>query len=201
METEPKRKTMARRSGGATSQGEAPNKILENEAVEPAVPAVEAVEQAVVAAAEPVERAPGRPKGARNKRADALMQLSMDRFGTTVGELLTETLFDGYNRHIEQGGAPGAFLEERARVMALRLGIDRGKALEHVKAMADDLMSYVHQKLPMAVEIDGRGIMVAVVSPDGGFASPTGAAAIDLRPAQARLEGAKSDGISRMDEE
>jgi hypothetical protein len=180
------------------SQDAAANKILENDA--PAE-AVQAVEAAVVQAAEPVEAVPGRPKGARNRRSDALRQLQEERFGMTVGELLTETLFDGFAAHRERGGAPGAFLEERARVMAMRLGIDRGKALEHVKAMADDLMPYVHQKLPIAVEVDQRGIMVAVMSPDGGFASPTGGAAIDLRPAQARLEGAKSDGFSRTDEE
>lgn len=201
MKTGKKGKTAARHSGGATSQAAEPNKILGNEDVA-------AVETAVAKAAEPVEVQVGRPKGARNRRSDALRELQATRYGMTVGELLTATLFDGLTDHLAKGKGAGGFLEERARVMASRLSIDPGKALEHVKAMADDLMPYVHQKLPMAVEIDQRGIMVAVVTPDGGFASPTGGAAIDLRPAQARLGaaiegdfGVKSDGQRRTDDE
>lgn len=201
MNTEDNNKTAPRHSGNGTScDGEA-NKIL------PKSPA-EAVERAVVAAEQPSERSVGRPKGAHNKRMDALRELQETRFGMTVGELLTHTLFDGFNGHTATGGAPGRFMEDRARVMASRLGIPMGEAMKHVLAMAGDLMPYVHQKLPVALEANVKGIMLAVIGTDGGFASPAGGGGLDLRPAQARqgpaIEGefeAKSDGKRRTDEE
>lgn len=202
MKTGGKRKTGARRSASATSPEAGGNKILPKSAVE-------AVEAAVDQASElPAERSVGRPPGARNKRMDALRQLQETRYGVTVGELLTHTLFDGFQEHVDAGRPPGAFLEERARTMASRLGIERGKAFEHVKAMADDLMPYVHQRLPQAVEVEAKGIMLAIFTPEGGFASPTQGGGLDLRPANVRqapaIEGefeVKSDDGSRKDEE
>lgn len=147
---------------------------------------VDKVEEAYVEAEQPpAETKMGRPKGAKNKRSDALLRYQQERHGTTVGEMLSDALFDGYNHHAESGQPPGLFLEKRAAVMAWRMGISMADALKHVRAMANDLMPYVHQKLPVALEVEGKGIAIAVFTPDGGFAPHTGGP-LDLRPAQAR---------------
>lgn len=201
MNTEDNNKTVARHSDSGTSSDAGENKILQKSPAE-------AVERAVVQAEQPQKRGPGRPLNARNKRMEALAELQEQQFGMTVGELLTHTLFDGFGGHTAAGGEPGRFMEDRARVMAQRLGIPIGEAMKHCLAMAGDLMPYVHQKLPVALEANVKGIMLAVVGTDGGFASPTGRGGLDLRPAQARQGGAiegdfevKSDGNSRTSEE
>ncbi|MEO0606612.1 MAG: hypothetical protein AAFY82_00165 [Pseudomonadota bacterium] len=202
MESDSYNKTAARQSDDQVSCGDDGSKIVEKG------PAAE-VEQAYVAADQPEPSKIGRPRGARNKRNDALRKLQEDRYGVTVGELLTETLFDGYAEHKAAGHSAGSFLERRAIGMAIRTGIPIEKCMAHVKAMADDLMPYVHQKLPLAVEVDTKGIAIAVFTPDGGFASHT-QGPLDLRPAQARglpdtsindKDEPKSDGNSRTNDE
>lgn len=206
MNSDSSEKTPQRQSAAAVSSGADSDKISEN--------SVAAVAERALVAAERTERGgPGRPKGARNKRSDALRQMQQDKYGLDVGELLTETLFDGYGEFIEQGGAPGEFMAWRAAVLRARTpGVKPKDALALVKAMADDLMPYVHQKLPTAIEVDMKGVMLAVVDAEGAFASHTRVGGLDLRPADVReppaLDASKndeidaqSDGESQTDEE
>ena len=164
---------------------------------------VEKVERGLAAASvEPEKKPAHRPKGAKNRRSDALRAFQVETYGMAVGELLTATLFDGMAEHVESGDAMGMFMEKRAVAMSIRTGLPIATCLATVTAMARDLMPYVHQKLPMAVEVDSKGIAIAVFTPDGGFASHT-EGALDLRPAQARrgpVIDQPSQSISNNDE-
>lgn len=97
-------------------------------------------------------RGPGRPKGSRNKRtAEWIDYLLHDRQPPLL--VLAET----YSRPVDQ--------------LAEELGCSRFEAYKLQLYAAEKLAPYVHQKQPLAVEVDARGVVTLVIEgglPGGG---------------------------------
>lgn len=99
-------------------------------------------------------RGPGRPKGSRNKRTDEWVDYLL-RGRRPPLLVLAET----YSRPVEQ--------------LATELSITKGEAFKLQLLAAKELAPYVHQKQPLAVQVDARGVVTLVI--EGGL--PGGAAA------------------------
>ena len=113
-------------AGGA---GEAPRA---QEDLFPAAPA------APVAAAGELQRGPGRPAGARNKRT-----LEWQRWFEQTGKMPLEFLAETFRADTMQ--------------LAAKLGCEPLEALKVQRAAAEAVLPYVEQKLPLAVEDVSEG--------------------------------------------
>lgn len=135
------------------------------------------------------KRRAGRKKGAKNKRSDALRLYCSGKFGIEPGELLIETVFREYNEYVALGNDPGMFMEYRAARLSETMGISSEEALKHVEKWMGDLLPYIHQKQPMAVEVDQRTVAIAFTMDGQNVATPkelgTG---LDMRPANIRMK-------------
>ena len=87
---------------------------------------------------------PGRPEGARNKRTEEWTSFILANYRSPL-IFLAET----YSRP--------------AKVLAAEIGCDVDEALKIQVDAAKNLAPYVHQKQPMAVQVDSRGIVRLVI--------------------------------------
>lgn len=131
-----------------------------------------------LAARGPGQRGPG-------KRSAEFVAKIANAYGMLPGDLLAATLMDGLREHLAGGGKPSEYLQERARTLASTLSINRGEAMGILVGLAKELMPYVHQKQPIAIDVDQRSIVFAAVTSDGLVAAP-GSGRRDLRPADVR---------------
>jgi hypothetical protein len=139
------------------------------------------------------------------KRSQEFVAKIANAYGMLPGDLLAATLMKGLRRHVDQGGDPGDFLEARAIDLANSMQTSTSHAMSMLLSVAHELMPYVHQKQPMAVELDQRSITF-VVQAQAGQAQGGGPGGLDLRPADVRETPmksvdapARSDGAGRMD--
>jgi hypothetical protein len=89
----------------------------------------------------------GRPKGALNRRTEEFVEFILRRYRSPL-IALAET----YSRSVEE--------------LRLELGCTKLEAFQLQQAAAINLAPYVHQKLPQAVQIDGKGLVaVSIVDP------------------------------------
>lgn len=148
----------------------------------------------LLAAEEAPSAGPGRPLGAKNKRQDHLREYAA-QLGAEPGEVIIATALHGLREHLDAGEDLGTFLEERAKRMAKSLGMKKAAALSALRGLLGDAMPYVHQKLPLAVNVEGGGIMFVMTLPDGTVQTGAQAAAggVDLRPANMRKAISKDD--------
>lgn len=102
-------------------------------------------------------RGPGRPTGSRNRRTAEWVDHILGRYRSPL-LFLAET----YTRPVEQ--------------LAAELGCDKEKALALQMTAARELAPYVHQKQPVAVEVDARGVVQLVINTgaDQALAAPDG---------------------------
>lgn len=206
MNSEDKNKTPDRRSGeGASSEADHAEKMPEfgGSASPGGAGAGDAVAGELLAAEAPETRGRGAPKKPARARKDHLREYAAS-LGREPGELLLETIFEGFQAHIDDGGTVGEFLEYRAARMAARLGMKAKDAMALLSKLLGDAMPYTHQKLPTAIEMEGGQIMFAMVMPDGSIqeGAAGGPGGLDLRPADERkpaLINDKSDTKSDTD--
>lgn len=142
------------------------------------------------------QRGPGR-------RSAGFVEKIAHDYGMLPGDLLAATLMHGLRRHLDQGGAPGAFLEARAIALAGSMQTTSAHAMGLLMSVARELMPYAHQKQPLLVDVEGKHIVFAMVQPDGASVAP-GAGVIDLRPADvvasiSDVQSRGSDASGRMD--
>jgi len=106
---------------------------------------------------QPQVRGPGRPKGSRNKRTDEWVDYLL-RGRRPPLLVLAET----YSRPVDQ--------------LAKELSITKGEAFKLQLLAAKELAPYVHQKQPLAVQVDARGVVTLVIGGDlpGGGRVPGG---------------------------
>jgi len=119
------------------------------------------------------------------KRSAEFVAKVANAYGMLPGDLLAATLMDGLRAHLEAGKPAGSYLGERARSLASELAIKRSEALSALLGVAKELMPYVHQRQPLAVDADVRAIVFAAVTADGRAAPAVGGRR-DLRPADVR---------------
>ncbi len=132
------------------------------------------------------EKKRGRKRGAKNKRSDALRRYCADRFGIEPGELLIETVFHEYNEFILLGHDPGTFIQFRAARLSQTMGLSGAQALATVTGWMTDLMPYIHQRLPQAVEITEKSIALAFTLDGKNVVNDQVAGAFDMRPQNIR---------------
>lgn len=89
-------------------------------------------------------RGPGRPPGARNKRTEAWVRHILSRYRSPL-EFLAET----YSRPVGE--------------LVLELGCKPAEAFEIQRKAAEGLAPYVHQRQPLAVEVDAKGVVQLVL--------------------------------------
>lgn len=130
------------------------------------------------------QRGPGR------RSAEFVARLAA-KYGMLPGDMLAETLMGGLRGHLEAGGAPGEYLNERAKELAKGLRLDSGEMFDRLLGVAKELMPYVHQKQPIAIDADVRSIIFQV---DMGGQAQAGPGGRDLRPADVRISPMKSAG-------
>lgn len=86
------------------------------------------------------QRGPGRPAGAPNKRTTAWVEYLLNQYSSPL-VVLAET----YSRPVNE--------------LAKELGCDRESAYRLQIAAAQALAPYLHQKQPLAVQIDAKGVV------------------------------------------
>lgn len=142
------------------------------EAVEPSAPVqlplMPTERESEVAAIEQGERGRGRPPGARNKSTSAWIDYILARYPAPAVALAAT-----YARPV-QG-------------LADELGCDKLEAFKVQIACATNLMPYIHQKQPLAVQVDARGVVQLVIALD-----PT--AALAAEELQAEADGLVFEG-------
>lgn len=93
---------------------------------------------------ERAERKGGRPPGARNKRTEAWVQFILARYRSPL-IALAET----YSRPVEE--------------LARELCCSRLDAFREQIRAAAELLPYIHQKLPQALQIEGKGVVALTI--------------------------------------
>lgn len=102
---------------------------------------------------EPEKRGPGKPPGARNRKTDEMV-----RYLNTFGQGPLVGLAKIVNAiRFGEDGLPD-FLE-----LARALGMERKEAANFWRACAGELAPYMHQKLPIAVDVTGESAGSLVV--------------------------------------
>lgn len=139
-------------------------------------------------------RGPGRPAGALNKRSDDLRNLLAMRHGATPGELLGATLMGGMRRHLDDGGRLEDWMTARAIEVANELQCSSSYAMTLLLGVAKELMPYVHQKLPLLVDVESKAIVFAMID-DQGRMKQAGQGIVDVRPQDVR-DASKNDDKS-----
>lgn len=119
------------------------------------------------------------------KRSAEFVAKVANAYGMLPGDLLAATLMGGLREYLQAGNPPEGFLAMRARKVAGDLGLKRSEALGMLVGVAKELMPYVHQRQPLAVDADVRAIVFAAVTADGRAAPAVGGRR-DLRPADVR---------------
>lgn len=172
-------------------------------------PGDEPVAELIMDAEDPAERGRGAPKKPARARKDALRSYAAS-LGAEPGELLLATVLEGLRPFLDAGGQLGDWMEARSLSLSANLQISRGDAFKLLSKMVSDAMPYVHQKLPQLVDVEGGGVMFAMVLPDGSIQGSAngGAMGMDLRPADVRQIASnndknqpKSDDDSRTNDE
>ena len=110
---------------------------------------------------EPARRAPGRPAGARNKRTEAWVGYLLSRYRSPLVGLA-----EIYSRPVAELARELGFASLTPEI-ALKLVTAQ---IEAMKALAP----YVHQRQPLAVQIDERRTVRLVVEEYDGKAADTG---------------------------
>jgi hypothetical protein len=110
----------------------------------PLLPAALAEATAAEAAGEVARRGPGRPPGARNRRTDEWVDYLLGRYRSPL-VVLAET----YSRPVE--------------VLAAELGCTREDAFKIQIEAASRLAPYLHQKQPLAVNVNAQGVVQLVI--------------------------------------
>lgn len=135
------------------------------------------------------------------KRSQQFIAQVSAQYGALPGDVLAATLMDGLREHLAQGRALGAFLPLRARKLARYIGCEPEEAFDKLMVVSKELLPYLHQKQPIAVDIEQRSIVFAAVTSDGQVAAP-GTGRRDLRPADVRNSPMKSvGGAERSDDD
>ena len=209
MNSDDKPKTPDRQGvGAASSDAESARKIAEIGGFSSpgAAAGGEPVAEVLIDAEEPEERGRGAPKKPKRARKDALRAYAAS-LGAEPGELLLATIMEGLQEWLDDGHALGDWMEQRAIRLARKLPMQRADAFKLLNKMVIDAMPYVHQKLPMAIEVDDGAVMFAMIGSDGKVISNQ-AGRLDMRPANVRepvlindKSKQKSDGESRTQEE
>lgn len=92
---------------------------------------------------------PGRPAGSRNRRTSDWTDFILTRYRSPL-----LFLADTYTRPVDD--------------LAREIGCDRDEALKIQIDAAKNLAPYVHQKQPVAVEVDGKGVVTLILEGFGG---------------------------------
>lgn len=90
-----------------------------------------------------IKRGPGRPQGARNKRAEALAAECERRFGNAI--------IRGY-----------AFATASVDEVAMRLGCSPLEALQEQRLWLQVVAQYVHQRMPLALQHSGQVVHLTI---------------------------------------
>ena len=123
---------------------------------------------------QPQVRGPGRPKGSRNKRTDEWVDYLL-RGRRPPLLVLAET----YSRPVDQ--------------LADELSITKGEAFKLQLLAAKELAPYVHQKQPLAIQVDERGVVRLVI--EGGLLGRREAAGEGKTAATGEGMRAKAGGV------
>jgi len=133
-------------------------------------PLFEGASPSAGAVAEPRKR--GRPKGSTNKRsADLVSYIEAQYAGLTPGQVSAAI---GLVTPRELRAAKGKVIDAlvtKAKQLGRDLGIGAAEAWELMRRERSELMPYVHQRRPQAVDIKGGAILPMVVI---GGAEPAG---------------------------
>lgn len=108
-------------------------------------------------AAPPGPRGAGRPPGAINKRTQEWVDHILGRYQSPL-IFLAET----YSRPVEQ--------------LAQEIGTDKADAFKLQLEAAKQLAPYLHQKQPLAVQVDSKGVVQIVLEAPDGALAPLGSA-------------------------
>jgi hypothetical protein len=92
----------------------------------------------------PGARGPGRPPGARNKRTAEWVEFILSRYRSPL-----LALAEIYSRPVD--------------VLTQELGCTRLEAFQEQRRAAEALLPYLHQKQPLAVQVDSRGVVQLVL--------------------------------------
>jgi len=98
-------------------------------------------------------RGPGRPPGATNRRTQDWVDYILARYRSPL-----IVLAEMFSRPVGQ--------------LAKELDCTRAEALRYQIAAAKELAPYVHAKMPVAVQIDGKGVVQLVIETVGEVAKP-----------------------------
>lgn len=138
------------------------------------------------------KRGPGRPKGAQNKSSKEWAQMMLSKYQSPL-----VFLFETFNRPVE--------------ALAAELGCDNLEAFKVQQAAAGKAAEYVHQKMPMAVDLKtedtaqiylfaGPQMMAAAQAGDAGAMLVTASAAEDaeLVPDEGENKTEKNQQVSEV---
>ncbi|WP_022729764.1 hypothetical protein [Fodinicurvata sediminis] len=145
----------------AGGPGEAPEPEDQGEQLEllpgPLKPADQVAQEAAEAAgaAPDVRRGPGRPPGAKNRRTEAWTEYLLSQYRSPL-VVLAET----YSRPVAD--------------LARELGCKKEDAFRHQIQAAKELAPYVHQKLPVAVQVEGKVVQLSIVADASGEVTDSG---------------------------
>lgn len=116
---------------------------------------------------------PGRPAGSRNKSTQEWVDFIVTRYRSPL-LFLAET----YTRPVEQ--------------LAAELGCDRETAFKHQREAAAGLAPYLHQKQPLAVTVDAKGVVQLVIhkGAPGPLPGPEGGRSYDMTIIDGAVEAA-----------
>ncbi len=107
----------------------------------------------------PAVRGPGRPPGSRNKSTDQWVDYLLARYRSPL-----VALAEAYSRPVEE--------------LAKELGCSKLEAFTRQVMAAKELAPYVHQKQPVAVQVDSTGVVSLIIhAPGAGGQVPAGAGA------------------------
>lgn len=112
-------------------------------------------------AAQPRRR--GRPKGSGGKRRGDLAAYIAAQFGATPGEQMAKVALVSRKELRAAGGSMLEAMVGKARELAKAIGCTTAEAWALMAKERAELMSYVHQRMPQAVQVEGKGMAPAVL--------------------------------------
>lgn len=117
---------------------------------------------AAAEAADPGPRGRGRPAGSRNRRTNELADYILNRFPSPVVAL-------------------AAIYSRPTKELAKELGCKPVEALKVQKEAAAAVASYVHQKTPVAIQVDAENVVrLVIVEPGAGESGQPGDDAVTV---------------------
>jgi hypothetical protein len=142
-------------------------------------------------------RKPGRPPGSLNKRSLGLAKVIAARHGCTAGEALAALALPTVEELVEAGGLRQA-MKLRVDAMARELQCPRVEAFREVRHALAELMPYLHQKQPIALQVE-QTASIGLVIDAGALAQGGGAGGgpvLDLAPRDVRESAAISEACA-----